>query len=156
MQIIRGDHSKWLIFQKEYSKHYQESICKNDYSGKTVWIQSACRRDDQHLHTIYQVCSWTILYSLAFISNWRRPYSPREVQKVALRIILDSQYTDYKSALILTNLDTLRCRRKYLCLKFAQKCVKKGSLNELFPLNKKMSIQGPMRSFLWLKLKLKD
>ena len=43
------------------------------------------------------------------------------VQKAALRIILDSEYTDYRSALFLTNLDTLRSRRKYLCLKFAQK-----------------------------------
>ena len=56
------------------------------------------------------------------------------VQKIALRIILDSQYTDYRSALIQTNLGTLRGRRKDLCLKVAETCVKKGKLKDLFPL----------------------
>ena len=75
------------------------------------------------------------------------------VQKSALRIILDSQYTDYQSALILTNLDTLRCRGKYLCLKFAQKCVKKGSLNDLFQLNKKNVNTWPHEKFFVTKAK---
>ena len=75
------------------------------------------------------------------------------VQKVALRIILDSQYTDYTSALILTNLDTLRCRRKYLCLNFAKKCVKKGSLDDLFPLNMKTVNTRPHEKFFVTKAK---
>ena len=35
------------------------------------------------------------------------------VQKSALRMILDSEYIDYKSALFLTHVETLRSRRKY-------------------------------------------
>ena len=69
------------------------------------------------------------------------------VQKVAMRIILDSQYTDYSSALIQTKLDTLRSRRKYLCLKFAKTCVKKGKLNDLFPLINKNVNTRPHEKF---------
>ena len=69
------------------------------------------------------------------------------VQKAALRIILDSEYTDYSSALFLTNLETLRSRRKYLCLKFAQKCVKTGKLSDLFPINEKNINTRPHEKF---------
>ena len=75
------------------------------------------------------------------------------VQKAALRIILDSDYSDYNSALIKTNLETLRCRRKLLCLKFAQKCVKKGKLSELFPLNAKNVNTRPHEKFYVTKAK---
>ena len=45
------------------------------------------------------------------------------VQKVATKVILDSKYTDYHSALEILNLETLRERRKKLCLKFSKKCL---------------------------------
>ena len=69
------------------------------------------------------------------------------VQKATLRIILDLEYTDYLSALSLTNLETLRSRRKYLCLRFAQKCVKKGKFDDLFPLNSKNVNTRPHEKF---------
>ena len=69
------------------------------------------------------------------------------VQKAALRIILDCEYTDYSSALFLTNLDSLRSRRKYLCLKFAQKCVKTGKLSDLFHINRKTVNTRPHEKF---------
>ena len=75
------------------------------------------------------------------------------VQKAALRIILDSKYTDYKSALFLTNLETLRSRRKYLCLKFAQKCVKTGKLSDLFPIIRKNINTRPHEKFHITKAK---
>ena len=78
MQIVRGDHTKLFIIQKEHSIHHQKSLCKNDYRWKTLWIQFAYRRDDQYLHIIHKVCCWAILCSLAFISKRRRAYSPRE------------------------------------------------------------------------------
>ena len=55
------------------------------------------------------------------------------VQKTALRIILGDTYTDYRSALELTGLDSLRDRRTQLSLTFAKKCVKNN--DDLFPLN---------------------
>ena len=75
------------------------------------------------------------------------------VQKAALRIILDTEYTDYSSALVLTNLETLRSRRKYLCLKFAQKCVKTGKLSDLFPINRKNINTRPHEKFHVTKAK---
>ena len=69
------------------------------------------------------------------------------VQKAALRIILDCKYTDYSSALFLTNLDTLQSRRKYLCLKSAQKCVKTGKLSDLFYINRKTVNTRPHEKF---------
>ena len=69
------------------------------------------------------------------------------VQKAALRIILDCEYTDYSSALFLTNLETLRSRRTYLCLKFAQKCVKTGKMSDLFPINRKTIDTRPHEKF---------
>ena len=57
------------------------------------------------------------------------------VQKTALRIILGDSYTDYRSALELTGLDSLQDRRKQLSLSFAKKCVKND--DDLFPLNVK-------------------
>ena len=55
------------------------------------------------------------------------------VQKTALRIILGDTYTDYRSALELTGLDSLRDRRTQLSLTFAKKCVKNN--DDLFPIN---------------------
>ena len=74
------------------------------------------------------------------------------VQKAALRIILDSENTDYSSALLLTNLETLRSRRKHLCLK-AQKCVKTGKLSDLFPINRKTIHTRPHEKFHVIRAK---
>ena len=55
------------------------------------------------------------------------------IQKVALRLILGSNYTSYVEALRFTGLDTLATRRKKLCLKFAIKCVQNESTSWMFP-----------------------
>ena len=55
------------------------------------------------------------------------------IQKVALRLILGSNYTSYVEALRFTGLDTLATRRKKLCLKFAIKCVQNESTSWIFP-----------------------
>ena len=57
------------------------------------------------------------------------------IQKVALRIILQSEYTDYNNALRITNLQTLKARRSFLSLKFAIKCTKSEKTCDMFPLN---------------------
>ena len=57
------------------------------------------------------------------------------VQKVALRLILKDDYTSYSEALELTGLDSLKTRRKKLCLNFAKKCVKNEATSDIFPLN---------------------
>ena len=42
------------------------------------------------------------------------------VQKVACKVILDSEYTDYETALEILSLEKLRDRRDQLCLRFAK------------------------------------
>ena len=56
-------------------------------------------------------------------------------QKVALKIIPQSDYESYDSAIILTGLDTLHHRRNILCKKFRQNCLKNPKTKSMFPLN---------------------
>ena len=57
------------------------------------------------------------------------------VQKIALRIILNEDYTDYSSALELSGIETLKQRRTRLSHNFAKKCIKSNLSSDLFPLN---------------------
>ena len=57
------------------------------------------------------------------------------VQKVALRIILDGDYSTYSKALEVTGLQTLSERRKTLCKKFALNCTKNEKTSDMFPMN---------------------
>ena len=57
------------------------------------------------------------------------------IQKVALRIILQSEYIDYNNALKIANLQTLRARISLLCQKFALKCTQNYKTSDMFPLN---------------------
>ena len=63
--------------------------------------------------------------------------SIERIQKVALRMILKEDYSDYPSALEVTGLETLRQRRTQLSLNFAKKCLKSDRMSDLFPLNVK-------------------
>ena len=58
-----------------------------------------------------------------------------KIQKVALKIILQSEYESYESALEITGLDTLHQRRNTLCKKFAKSCLKNEKTRSMFPLN---------------------
>ena len=60
------------------------------------------------------------------------------VQRSALKIILGSRYQSYRKALDILNLEPLEQRRKYLCLKFAQRCTKNEKTKKMFPLNEKI------------------
>ena len=59
------------------------------------------------------------------------------VQKSALKIILGAKYESYQKALNILDLEPLDQRRDYLCLKFAQKCMKNEKTKQMFPLNEK-------------------
>ena len=59
------------------------------------------------------------------------------VQRSALKIILGSRYQSYRKALDILNLEPLEQRRKFLCLKFAQRCTKNEKTKKMFPLNEK-------------------
>ena len=57
------------------------------------------------------------------------------VQRSALKIILGTKYESYRKALIVLDLEPLEERRKYLCLRFAQKCTKNDLTKKMFPSN---------------------
>ena len=59
------------------------------------------------------------------------------IQKSATKIILKQSDMSYKKRLSKLGLETLSSRREYLCLTFAQKCVKNKRTEHMFPLNKK-------------------
>ena len=57
------------------------------------------------------------------------------VQRVALKIILKDDYSDYEDALEQCSLSTLSDRRDDLCLSFAKNCVKNPKTKDMFPVN---------------------
>ena len=57
------------------------------------------------------------------------------VQRIACKIILKDEYTGYKQALEILNLQNLSDRRQVLAKRFALKCIKSEKFNNLFPLN---------------------
>lgn len=61
-------------------------------------------------------------------------YDLERTQKVALRIILKDDYIDYRNALFLANLETLKARRSKLSKVFATKCTKTDLARDMFPL----------------------
>ena len=54
-----------------------------------------------------------------------------------MKIVLKHAYESYESALKITNLQTLKERRKQLSLTFAKKCLKNRKNADLFPMNQK-------------------
>ena len=60
-------------------------------------------------------------------------YDLERIQKVALRIILQENYSNYTNALSLANLVTLKARRSILSKRFSIKCTKKERTKDMFP-----------------------
>ena len=54
--------------------------------------------------------------------------------------MLREKYKNYENALIILNLDSLESRRKDLIIKFAQKGIESGKMNDLFPKNDKKHV----------------
>ena len=68
------------------------------------------------------------------ISNEEREDIER-VQRVACKIILKEEYTNYNDALKTLNLEMLSDRRQLLAKRFALKCTENDKFSDLFPLN---------------------
>ena len=58
------------------------------------------------------------------------------VQKTAIKVILGSNYTNYKDGLKMMKIQSLDDRRRTLCLKFAKNCLRNEKVKKMFPLNK--------------------
>ena len=59
------------------------------------------------------------------------------VQKSAMKIILNGNYSTYENALARLRIESLKSRREHLCLNFARKCTKNKKLAHMFPENSK-------------------
>ena len=73
-----------------------------------TYIRSLCEQSSSVLHSSLTLQSEEDL---------------ERIQKVALKIILQSRYKDYQSALNILELQLIKDRREDLCLRFAQKCL---------------------------------
>ena len=89
-----------------------------------------------HIYTMY-IRSVAEQSSVVWSSDLTRgeEYDLERIQKVALRIILADDYTDYESALKISKLQTLKSRRTQLRLTFALKCTKTERTKDMFPTN---------------------
>ena len=57
------------------------------------------------------------------------------IQKSAVRLILGKKYSTYQEALQRLNIQTLKERRKQLCVNFAQKCLETSKTKHMFRSN---------------------
>ena len=84
-----------------------------------------------------------ILYIKSVLENsatvWHSSITQgQEMQKVALRTILKTDYLDYSSALKMCSLPTLKELRIILCKSFAKKCTMNAKTSDMFPVNEKI------------------
>ena len=70
------------------------------------------------------------------------------VQKNALKIILQENYTSYNNALSISGIQTLFERRELLCLKFAKSCAKNNQTKHMFPENESRKAYDVKTRFL--------
>ena len=115
-------------------------ILKNDLSWKSntnnmviraykkLWILKRLKKQGANLNDLVDIYTKQVRSILEFgVPVWNSGLTQEEVsdiervQKSFLYIALGSNYCDYKSALQVTNLDTLINRRLKLCKKFAFK-----------------------------------
>ena len=61
------------------------------------------------------------------------------LQKIVLRVILTDKYSSYEQACSLLNVQTLKKRRKELCLKFSLKILKNDKFKDFFQLNQNIN-----------------
>ena len=55
-----------------------------------------------------------------------------------MKIFLGERFKDYKSSLDILGIQTLKERRKELCLRFAKKSMKNPQMKAMFPFNMEM------------------
>ena len=77
----------------------------------------------------FNCCVWNFSITEAETEDIER------VQKVACKIILKDSYNSYENALNTLKLENLKERRRKLCLKFTQHCLKTNKSKGMFPLN---------------------
>ena len=129
----------------KWNKNTKELV-KNGYKRMQLYYTELLA--SHQIEKIYLTYVRSALEQSALV--WHSSLSARNrrdlerVQKAALRVILQNNYTSYKSGLRQLNLQTLHKRREELCLKFAKKCLKNDKVRDFFPKNKSKHRKGKM------------
>ena len=129
----------WITEDMKWHRNSSE-VVKNAYARMTILRKlGAFQVPIDDLLNIYVLFIRSRLEHSAVV--WHSALTQGEeielerVQKVALRLILQEKYESYENALTVTNLETLKDRREFLCLKFAKKCTRSEQSMDMFPLN---------------------
>ena len=130
--VIISDDLTW----KANTDHIVKKAFKRMSILTNLFKFSVPQQELVHIYTLYirsvveQAC---IVWHSAITKG--ESLDIERVQKVALRVILSTNYTSYEDALKSCNLKTLSERRSELSLRFAKKCIKNPKTADIFPLN---------------------
>ena len=118
-----------------------ESLVKRAYSRMQILHKlNSFHVDRQDLKVIYILYIRSVLEQSCpvwhFSLSEDDKLSLERVQKVACKIILQSNYLHYEQALDVLQLQKLEDRRTMLCLRFAKKSIKHPVASKMFPINK--------------------
>ena len=132
----------WITTWLDWTKHTKE-ICKSAYARMTMLTKlKYVGTSVNDLIDIYILYIRSILEYCSVV--WHSTLTVEQsnqieaVQKLCLKIILGEGYTDYKTALEITGLDTLESRREGRCLKFGLRCLLHPIHKSMFPVNPNM------------------
>lgn len=128
--LISSDLTWWKNTNNITKKGYQRlEIIRKLYDFKVSL------KDLAHIYSLYirsilefNCCVWHFSITKAESEDIER------VQKIACKIILKQEYTNYDNALETLGLKNLADRRQMLCLKFARNCLKHDKTKNMFPL----------------------
>ena len=143
LEVISETHVLGTILRSDLSWHSNTRyLVKRGYARMTI-LRNLYKFNipEEDLVQIYCMYIRSVLEynsSVWFSSiTQEENYDLERVQKCACKIILKEEYTDYASALVRLNIQSLCERRKVLAKRFAEKCTKSERFSDLFPLNNK-------------------
>ena len=129
--VIISDNLKWHSNTASLVKRcYQRMIIIRNLSSFHVPIHELVNIYCLYIRSVAEQSS--VVWSSSITSG--EEYDLERIQKVALKIILGEYYVDYRNALYITNLHTLKARRTMLRKRFAVKCIQNDRTKDMFPL----------------------
>lgn len=120
----------------KWNKNTSEIVKKANKRMPILTKSAAFTTNRQDLKRIYLTYILSILDQSAVV--WHSSLSQKNardlerIQKVAVRIIMGKNFTNYKEGLSELKLKTLNARRKDICLNFAKKCQKNLKVKNMF------------------------
>ena len=128
--VIISDNLKWHSNTKDIvTRCYQRMLILRNLYSFNIPVEDLVNIYCLYIRSVAEQSS--VVWSSSITSG--EEYDLERVQKVALRIILKEDYLDYKNALIISELSTLKSRRAKLSLNFALKCRKNERTSGMFP-----------------------